>query len=203
MQVSSGQSLSSVSPVGLSNIIKENQLENVNEEVNEEVVLGLDVEEEQYVYLRHSSKSKVWKIVITAAIHSKLIKEAVIDNDDVDNDSYGRTELSPMVISEVESKTIELMVSYMNYYNGKSEKCSPTLPLKNIDISYILGDEYELFTEICDKNLPMKEKLIIYNDYIQSAIYFGFVYLHKKLCAIVANIFKDLTLSELQKLSSS
>jgi hypothetical protein len=199
MQSSLVQSASSISSGNLSIAHDENKLE----DVDGELVIGLDDEgEEEYVYLKHSSNLKVWRIVDKAAVHSKLIKNAIIDN--VDGDSYGRTELSPLIVSEVKCKTMKLMVSYMYYcYNNKKEKCAPELPLKNIDISYILGDEYELFTEICDINLPMKEKLIIYNDYIKSATYFGFEYLDKKLCAIVANMFKDLTLSELQQLAST
>lgn len=198
MQTTSDQSSYASSSVGLSDMSEEKK----SEISDEELVLGLDsYEEDSYMYLKHSLNPKVWKIADTAAIHSKLIKEAIIDNDD--DDSYGRKELSPMIISEADYKTMDLMVSYMNYYNGKKEKSAPDLPLKNIDISYILGDEYELFTDICDKELPLKEKLVIYNEYIQSAIYFGFEYLHKKLCAIVANMFKDLTLADLQKLSSS
>jgi len=171
-------------------------------EVEEVEEKGLDEDVEiLYVYLRHASNPKVWKIADSAATHSKLITSAIIDN--ADDDLYGRTEESPFVISGVKFPTMELMVSYMNYYNGKPEKCAPELPLKNIDISYILEEEYELFVNICDPNLDMGSKLVIYNDFIRSAIYFGFEYLHKKLCAIVANMFKDLSLSELKQLSSS
>jgi hypothetical protein len=216
MQSSLAQSSSSISSGNLSIAHDENKLEDVDdtlsiahdknklEDVDDELVIGLDDEEkEEYIYLKHPSNLKVWRIVDEAAIYSKLIKTAIIDN--VDGDLYGRTELSPLIISEViKCKTMKLMVSYMYYcYHNKGEKCAPELPLKNIDISYILGDEYDLFTEICDINLPMKEKLIIYNDYIKSATYFGFEYLDKKLCAIVANMFKDLTLSELQQLAST
>jgi hypothetical protein len=172
----------------------------IDDDMKCDVIQVLDDTEKNYVYLKHASNSKIWKIPFTAAKHAKLIKDSIINND-VD-DLYGRVISSPLIINTVKYYTIELMVNYMNYYDGKKEKCSPATPLKNIDISYILGDEYELFANICDDNLNIKEKLVIYNEYIKSATFFEFEYLYKKLCSIVANMIKDLTLPELKVLSS-
>jgi hypothetical protein len=180
----------------------EKQLDNDDEkQLDNESITGLDEESVEYIYLQHSLNPKVWKIPYTAAVHSKLIRTSVIENTNAD--SYGKTKLTPLVISEVNYETIKFIVSYMNYYDGKKEKCSPKKPIKKIHISYILDKEYPLFEVICDNKLPMKEKLVIYNDYIKSAVYFGFEYLHEKLCAIVANMFSEFTLHELQQLSFS
>jgi hypothetical protein len=191
MNLSSDQSSSIVLPTVIDNIDCEEKSISIDD----------DNDEKKYVYLKHVSNSKIWKVSFTAAKHAKLIRDTIINNDD--DDLYGRVQSSPLIINQVKYNTIEFMITYMNYYDGKKEKCSPTLPLKNIDISYILEDEYELFTNLCDDELNMKEKLFIYDEYIRSANYFGFEYLHKKLCAIVANMFKDLTLSELQQLAST
>jgi hypothetical protein len=191
------------------NLLSDQNSSTVLPTATDDNIQGLDYEnkddnddKKKYVYLKHTTSSKVWKVAFTAAKHAKLIKDSVIDNNS--DDLYGRVESSPLLINnKIKYNTIEFMINYMNYYDNKKEKCSPTLPLKNIDISYILGDEYELFTNICNNDLDMKDKLFIYDEYIRSANYFGFEYLPKKLCAIVANILKDLTLPQLKELSSS
>jgi hypothetical protein len=46
----------------------------------------------------------------------------------------------------------------------------------------------------------IKEKIVKLNDHVESALYFGFKYLHKKICAIIANLIKDTSIDELNAL---
>ncbi len=83
----------------------------------------------------------------------------------------------------------------MKYYYNKYEKCAPEAPLKDIHLSVILGDEYKLFHELHKFNgkdkTSMINKLTEINDYIASALYFKFQYLHIKLSAVTASIIES------------
>jgi hypothetical protein len=166
-----------------------------NDEVNNS---SNNIAEINYIYLKHIDDDVIWKITETSAIHSKLIKESIIEIDNEEN--YGKSPQYPMILKTINITTIPLIISYFKFYDNIAESCSPELPLKNIHISYILGDEYNLFKSLYKINDLNKDKIIILNNHITTALYFGFKYLHEKLCAIVANILKDLEIHELQAL---
>lgn len=169
-------------------------------------ILSLDdqktLDKEQFVYIKHIKSDKVYDIPYTAAIHSRFLKESVINNID---DIYGKTENNPLIIPDtVKFDTIELIVNYMKFYDNKSEKTAPEAPLRDIHISVILGDEYKLYEHLYpnDKNINCIKNTILYiNDYIICAMYFNFQYLHKKLAALVASILTNLSDDEIKQLS--
>ena len=136
-----------------------------------EEIKKLDNDEIENIYIRYQDHEKLWTVPKKAAVHSKLINDIMIDNVN-NNDSYG-SKLSPIIISNIKFDTIDFMIRYMMYYNNKIEKCAPEGPLKNIHISIVFGDEFELFKDIYELDKPLKEKFIYINYLIESAIYFG------------------------------
>jgi len=168
--------------------------------ISEVTSLSLDDNEEKaMIFIKHQDSETVWEIPTTAACHSKLIKDGIIDNNDTE--LYGKEYKNPMIIpNTVKVETIEFMVNYMVYYNYKDEKPAPASPLKDIHISVIFGDEYELFKDVCENKMELKEMVIYVNSLIESATYFGFKHLHKKYCAIVAYKLSSLSIEQLEKM---
>jgi hypothetical protein len=152
----------------------------------------------RYIYIKHDDNETVWKLTRSSAEHSGLLKESIIDNPN--SDSYGTKENNPFAINNVSIETIPFIIEYMNHFDGKSETEPPEKPVKNIHLSVIFGDEYPLFTKIYNSEESVKTKILKLNDHIESALYFCINNLHKKLCAIIASIFKDLTIKEIKQL---
>jgi hypothetical protein len=154
------------------------------------------------VFIKHIDNTIIYQIPYTAAIHSKFIKECVINNFE---DVYGKSANNPLIIpSTVKPHTIDFIVKYMNYYDDKPEKTPPEAPLQDIHLSVIFKDEYILFKDLhqmeCDS---IKTKMLEINDYTISAMYFNFNYLHEKLCALSASIFSNLSPDELNSIGIS
>lgn len=165
--------------------------------VDEIKSLESDVE---YIFIKHVDDEKVWSLTSGSATHSVLLKESIICNHN--NDSYGTTKTNPMIINTIKSKTLPFIIDYMNFYDGKIEKGPPEQPIKSIHLSVILGEEYHLFTSIYSETDTIKSKILKLNDHIESALYFNIQHLHKKLCAIIASILKELDITEIKKLAS-
>jgi hypothetical protein len=163
-------------------------------------IKGLDSEVD-YIYIKHDDSEKVWRMTVGSASNSVLLKESIIDNPNTE--SYGTNENNPMAIKTIKTDTLPIIVDYMNFYDGTAEKEPPEKPIKNIHLSVIFGDEYTLFINIYDESDSVKTKILKLNDHVESALYFGIKHLHKKLCAIAAYILKDLSISEIKKLSES
>jgi hypothetical protein len=155
---------------------------------------------DQNVFIKHIDSTTIHQIPYTAAIHSKFIKECVINNFD---DVYGKSANNPLIIpNTVKPHTMDFIIKYMNYYDNKVEKIAPETPLQDIHLSVIFNNEYNLFKELhqmeCDS---VKTKIFEINDYIISAMYFNFNHLHKKLAALSASIFTNLSSEELKSLN--
>ena len=142
----------------------------------------------KYIYIKHVDSPECYQIPNTAAKHSKLIKDALIDNN---NDTYGKSRSDPLIIpNTLKVHTIEFIMKYMIYYDNKPEKCAPDSPLPDIQLSAVFGGEYELFHTLCkfENDDNISDKILKINEYIKSAIYFNFQYLHIKLSAVIAYI---------------
>lgn len=151
--------------------------------------LSLDNEDEkeEIIYARHVNDDQIFPIPYSAAVHSGLIKNTLIDQEEETN---GETEDDPFIITD--TVTIDAFyfgVNYMLFNKGKKhEKPAPKPPINNsLSLKTILGDEYELFEKF--------DKLkIAINDYITMSLFMQFKELHVKLCAIMA--YKIFELSE-------
>ena len=152
-----------------------------------------------FVFIKHNEADTVWQLTYDSASHSSLLKESIINNPN--KESYGTVKSNPMYIKTIKVYTMPFIVAYMNYYGDKSETEPPEQPIKNIHLSVIFGDEYKLFTNIYDESDSIKTKILKLSDHVESALYFGIANLHKKLCAIVASILKDLSIAEIKKLA--
>jgi hypothetical protein len=164
---------------------------------SKEETKGLDITESS-IYIKHVSNKKIWKIPETAATHSKLLREGIIDN--TNNETYGKVESNPMIITSILDETLPFIIRYLLHYNNKVEKVAPESPIKNIHISVIFGDEYELFSDIYSKTDSLKEIVIKINNIIEASLYFDFKYLHKKLCAIIASLLLNVDIDNLKDL---
>jgi hypothetical protein len=151
------------------------------------------------VYIKHINCVNIHTITTTAAIHSKLLKESIIDINNKD-DNYGKTLLTPMIITVINADTIKFICDYISYYDNKVEVDAPESPLKNIHISVILGDEYHLFSGLLNNDDNLKTKITKINNYIESSLYFGCKQLTRKLCAIIANILVGVDINEFNSL---
>ena len=169
--------------------------------ISEDDVKGLDDDKDciENIYIKHIDCVDIHTITTTAAIHSKLLKESIIDVNNKD-DNYGKSLLTPMVINVISANTIKFICDYMTYYDNKVEVDAPESPLKNIHISVILGDEYHLFSGLLNDDDNLKTKITKINNYIESSMYFGCRQLTRKLCAIIANILVDVDITELNTL---
>lgn len=147
--------------------------------------LSLDQKKKEitYVYLKHICGEE-YKITSTAAEKSALLKEAL----NVDDDDYGETKENPIIINETKNEVLPFILAYLNYHDGKEESLELTKPLPKIHISYILGDEYVLFSKIYDESMTVDKKLQLLNDHLYSSVYFDIPGLSKKICAIVASV---------------
>lgn len=150
------------------------------------------------VYIKHVKNDKIYKIPSTAAIHSNLLKESIVENNDTD--TYGKIKSNPMSINAVDVSTMDYIVKYMMYYNDKPEKPAPERPLTNIHLSVVFDDEFELFNNIYIENDTLVEKIMKMSVLIESAMYFDFKFLHLKLSAIIASLLKNATELEIESL---
>lgn len=163
-------------------------------------ILGRSNETDEFIYIKHSDTDTVYEIPTTAAIHSKLLRESVIEN--ITTDTYGKVRTNPIIITIIKADTMDFIVKYMLRYNDKIEKFAPESPIKNIHISIIFGDEYDLFANIYDEKDSLKTKIIKINNFIESALYFDFKHLHRKLCAIIASLLLDVDIDELKSIKN-
>jgi hypothetical protein len=161
-------------------------------------IKGLD-SNDGFVFIKHESDPMVWQLPNGSAEHSLLLKESIIDNPNTE--SYGTSEGNPMMIKNIKVDTIPFIIDYMNFYEDKNEKEPPEQPIKNIHLSVIFDEEYHLFMDIYDETDSVTNKILKLNDHVETTLYFGIKHLHKKLCAIAASILKDLSISEIKKLS--
>ena len=157
----------------------------------------LDIDDSS-IYIKHTDDPKIYKIPVTAAVHSKLLRDSIIEN--TNNDTYGKEETNPMIVNIIINDTLPFIVKYLLYYNNRVESDAPESPIKNIHISLIFGDEYALFSNIYSDNDSLKEKIVKINNIIESALYFDFKHLHKKLCAIIASLILNVEISDLKSL---
>lgn len=158
-----------------------------------------EISEKSYIFIKHINDDNTWKITRESALHSELLKETIIDNPN--SDTYGIIETNPFIINIIKINTIKFAVDYMEFYSGIVEKVPPEYPLKNIHISILLDGEYHLFNNIYLENDDVKTKIIKLNDCIETATYFAIKNLPKKICAIIAFILKDLSITDIKKLS--
>lgn len=167
--------------------------------------LSLDNEDEkkEIIYVRHINDKQIFSIPYSAAVHSGLIKNTIIDQKEETN---GKTEDDPFIIpNTVTIDAIEFGVDYMLFNKGnKHEKSAPEAPLNNsLTLPTILGDEYKLFEKFDKLKMDQKKDLIEINDYITMSLFMQFKQLHVKFCVIIA--YKLHKLSEnggLQKLET-
>jgi len=171
-----------------------------------ELSLSLDgkkseLNETDFVYLKHATNVKVWHVSFTAAVHSGLINNTIIEPKNTE--SVGKNETNPLIIpNTIMYNTIPFNIKYMNFFNKKPEKAAPEeAPLKDLHLSDILGDEYELFKEFAELKMGNKRKIVYINEYIKTALYLEFQHLHKKFCAIISHIISNLSEKELQEVS--
>jgi len=150
--------------------------------------------DDSIIYIKHKNESTIYEIPASAVQHSNLLREII----DCETDKY--TLDNPIVISEVNAETMPFIINYMRYYDNKLEKPPPESPIKDIHISVIFGDEYKLFSDIYSENDTLKEKIIKINSITESALYFDFKYLHKKLCAIIASLLLNIDINQIKSL---
>jgi hypothetical protein len=165
--------------------------------------VGLDDEQSiiLYVYIKHIGDSTIHKVSYLSAMHSKLIREFVMNNT---KDSYGKNEDNPLIIPyTIKLYTMQFMIDYMNYMNCKNETPAPISPIHDIHLSVLFKEEYKLFKDLHQlEKGKHRERILEINDYIISAMYFNFEYLYKKLAAVIASIFKNLSVSELESMKN-
>jgi hypothetical protein len=161
----------------------------------------IEFEDSETVYIKHKDNTHIYEIPYTAAKHSKLLYEFIIDTNP--NESYGKIMSNPFIINiqnSFEIFSLEFIVKYMKFYDNKKETLAPEAPIKHLHISLIIGDDYILFDNIYNINDTLKEKIIKLNDIIVASLYFGIKHLHKKLSAITASLLINLDIDELKKL---
>jgi hypothetical protein len=152
----------------------------------------------QYVYIKHIGDNVIHKVAYASAKHSKFIREFVINNQ---KDPYGKSENNPLIIPyTLKLHTLQFIIDYMDYMDCKNETSAPEAPLQDIHLSVIFKAEYELFKDLHQNDKDPLEKILEINDYIISAMYFSFDQLHKKLAAVMASIFNNLSYDELKLL---
>jgi hypothetical protein len=151
------------------------------------------------IFIKHIDKSTIWVISRLGAAHSALLKESIIDNPNAD--TYGTELKNPLIISSIKVNTIDFIIAYLEFYKCNIEAPAPEHPIKNIHISIILDKEYHLFKDLYNDTDTIKVKILKLNDHIETSMHFGIKHLHKKLCAIIAFILKDLNSLDIQKLS--
>lgn len=153
------------------------------------------------VYIKHNNDKKIYTIPTTASIHSKLLRNLIIEN--ISEDTCGKIETNPLVITAVKLEAWNYIINYMMYYNNKLEKCAPESPLKKIHISVILGDEYTLFDNIYNEHDTLKEKILKIQNIREASVYFDFKYMFQKLSAIMASLISDADINELQEIKNN
>jgi hypothetical protein len=141
----------------------------------------------RYCYFKCRSQNKIWKISYNAAICSKFLKDSIIYN--IKKDNIGNFENNPLLINDMDPIMIDVVVDYLNYFNGKPETKPPEYPLKNIHMSNILCDEYYLFKFIYDYD--KSEIINVLEKLCECAIHFELYVLHEKICAIFADVVKE------------
>jgi hypothetical protein len=155
-----------------------------------------DVDEIEYIYIKHRDNERVYKIPTSAAIHSKLLKETIIDDETAE--THGKCEKTPLIIKTIDVFAVPFIVKYMEFYDGIPEKIAPESPLKDIHISIIFAKEYVLFNDIYEETDTLKEKISKLGLVINASHYFIFKHLHKKLCAIITSLIRDVDISMLR-----
>ena len=159
-----------------------------------------EIDNVEFIYMKHRSADTLYEIPTSAAIHSKLLRESIIEN--ITKDTYGKVNTNPLIITIIKVDTMDFIVKYMIRYNNKIEKFAPESPIKNIHISIIFGEEYTLFNNIYDEKDSLRTKIIKINNLIESALYFDFKYLHRKLCAIISSLLLDVDIDELKSIKN-
>jgi hypothetical protein len=159
---------------------------------------SLDDDENQFIYIKHVESPKTWEIKLKNVHTSSFLNDGIIANES--DNTYGYSAEDPVIIKNIKLYTLPLIFEYMNYFGCNPESVSPEAPIIDIHISDILGKEYPLYANLYLDDDSIKEKIVKLNDHVESALYFGFKYLHKKLCAIIANLIKDSSIDELNAL---
>lgn len=155
-----------------------------------------DEKTDRMLWIKHINANKCYAIPCKYATISKKL-QYIIDNNNAD-DTYGFVENNPIIVENtVNMDVFEFIIKYIMLSESK-ESASPEKPLKNVDMSVILGPEYVLFTSIYDSDTPLSSQLESLNNYIMGALYFEFQYLHEKICAIISSFFKGKPLEEVK-----
>ena len=159
-------------------------------------------ESSRFVYIKHINNNHIHKIPFSTAIHSKLIRDTILEN--MTRETYGKLEINPMIINNNTSITNDSMIfiiNYMTYYDNNIETAPPDAPIKNIHISLIIGDDYKLFNDIYVDKSSLKKKIITINELMIASKYFDVKYLDKKLCAIIASLLQNASINEINTIS--
>jgi len=166
--------------------------------LNSEVITGLpegdeETKSETFIYIKQKINNTVWKISRKAASGSKFLKASILENPNAS--TYG-TVVNPLII-DMEYDTMPFIIRYLEHFVDKPDIPIPEKPLKNVDISVILGNNYKLFIGIYNDDDALGVKFEKLNTYIMSAVYFNIKNLHEVICAIVASLVKNKTIEEL------
>ena len=164
-----------------------------NVEQKNDKIISLDDERDDTIYFKHESSDDVYEIPKKIIKPGTFLHATIIDND---VDDYGLSHNNPIILKEIVPITLPFIVEYLIHCGG-DETPSPETPLKDLHISHILGDEYQLFHNMCNI-ADERAKISVVNTHIIAAMYFGFSELVRKLCAIIANTLKLLSMDEIR-----
>jgi len=166
---------------------------------NDSEVSPLDEETPEFFYIKSKGSKgskKVWEIDYPC---TKKVTNLFTRVEDVPAEElYGISKENPVIIDSIEEHTFPFIIKYIESHSERDESEAPKAPLKDTHISNILGDEYPLFEGLYDEKDDLNIKLVKLSKYVNSALYFGFEHLHKKLSAVVACLIKGIDLEKLK-----
>ena len=138
-------------------------------------------------YIKHVDNDEKY-CLINSWKKSKFLSE-IIDNI---TDDYGSEE-NPIIVTDtiVKPHTLGFVVEYLNTYAKDDEPAAPSSPLSTIHISEIFKDEYYLFKPLVDKYSEFPENFKYVSDFANASAYLNTEELPKKLCAVLAYLFRE------------
>ena len=132
-----------------------------------------------HVFIKHDDDTIIHEIEINKCKKSKYLMNYIEQTLVFTTINISNKDMSLTVF--------KFLLNYINYNQVESEP--PEMPLCNIHIAVLfIDDEYDLFANICDIKLSLKDNLSYINTYMIAADIFQCKHLTKKLAAIAAFI---------------
>ena len=102
-------------------------------------------DEQKFTFIKHKHSPIIHRLNTKGCYKSKYIYNIISDS----TSQCGKSIDNPIIIStEVKLYTMGLIINYIKYYSEKKELPAPDAPLKDVHLSVIFGDEYEIFHEL-------------------------------------------------------